>query len=272
MSWDQHRWHASLDHPLAPIVHVQSAQGALCPCNRYDTSDAATALYTPLVHTVALCDHAAVCDDHPFDFERGAHARWFNGAYYDTVALIAQQRRWFAWRVGQRQRIENRYALLRDRMGNSPEQAYLGAVPQPVDPAIEEQVPPERLEAEYQQRRITAITTGKRPWEHEVRPDAPDVEPTMPPKLTTPGTPEIEARVRVHGWQVREDAALGALRELGKLHVPELADEDIVVVADGRGDRTLHVDYRGALNGQQRDRVQSALRIQYGPTAAVVEG
>jgi hypothetical protein len=273
VKFDQKAWHASLDHPLAPIWHIQSTESALCECVRHDTADAVASIYVPALQRIALCDHIVVCDAHPFDFERGKNGLWANASYYSTPDLIRQQRAWFVWRVGMRQRLENAYCAARARSGLSPEAAYAKAIPSDLHPALEEQVPPQRLEDEYQNRvRYVLVGGAYQPWEHPIREDSTTTtEPAMPTKIEPPQGDEVAARERVRGWHIKEDRALQAARDLAKKHVPDLPDEAVAFTMTGTGDRVMHLDYRGALHGTAIDQVQSALHIQFGG-AALIEG
>lgn len=258
-----------------PMWKLNSSGTANCGCVYVKMFDACKLLYEPILARIDQVDVLSACPDHQIEAETATHGLWTpNGHFYGTRALHDQQRTWIQWRVRYRVRLEVEYARLRDQ-GHSPEGSYSAVVPNDIHPAMVEQVPPQRMEAEYQSQLLSHVVSGtEAPWARSL-PVGPDAEPVMPEKIAPPVPLAISERGSHWQWINREEAIREAYQSLVSREINPGPDDDlwrlVTLNWSGKRVRTAQLDTKGNLSTGQRDRVRSALSIQFGSGVATVD-
>jgi hypothetical protein len=238
-----------------------------CPCVSVKMFDACKLIYEPVLHGEDQVDVTGDCSNHLIEAEIGKESLWTpNAHYYGTRALHNQQRQWIKWRVKSRVRYEVEYAKQR-RDGVSAEDARARVIPADLHPALEEQVPPARMEREYDQQLRGYVTTGtEAPWDRSL-PEGPDVEPVMPEQIPPPTNHARQERALHWGW-IRTEALIKS--SLHSLADAEAVDRKAVKIQwEGKRERLALITTD--LNLEQRDRIRSALLIQFGQDRVTLE-
>ncbi len=211
------------------------------------------ALAVPRVISVAAIPF--VCAGHAVLTDAGrGKLRWMDGNFKDLAAYIDYQKQYFFYINNQewQQRVLDGDIPKPWRRPSMTPEAILRAQKMPTVNFRDKSVPLENWGTE-------SPTTGT---------------------VARPAQAEVDDLDRVYAWVMQHDdwmtTALGAMRqELGLSTKEELKQfqETSSWHFEGTGDaRLLYVNSGGLLSNQERNRVESAIEIQFGPGKVVVEG
>lgn len=282
MTWDQEAWFKSLDHPLTPIWKYITHGGSAtdCECIVSESQNGIAGVYVPQLQTFAHIDSPQDESHHPFEDEPGLRAEWRNGKWYNTAALIQQQRQWFIWRWRTRDVLTLEYCAHRLVSKRPPDVAYARILEHDFanHPALEEQIPLGRMEAEYQHRLTHFHMGGPAPHLHELK-DGPEptAEPPMPTwaEMEPPDEWTIAARHRHLRWLQREGQIHSLVVDLARTFDQDFDPskkehvETIRMTGDGIGERHLLLDYGGRFGAADLAQINAALDIHVGKIVSV---